>query len=57
MQNVRKTVARWIATATGVQQQPPRSVKPAALRTLDEAELQAVKGGSGNSTSSPTKTW
>jgi hypothetical protein len=55
MQSVRKTLSRWIAKTTGADKQQGSATKP--VRVLDERELRAVKGGSGSSTSSPTKTW
>jgi hypothetical protein len=55
MQQVRKSVVRWFSHVVA----KPQSAKhgKTQLPQLDEAQLQAVKGGTGTSTQSPTKTW
>lgn len=57
MQQVRKSVVRWISHVVAKPQSAKRGKTGAQLPQLDEAQLQSVKGGVGESTQSPTKTW
>ena len=57
MQQVRKSVVRWFSHVVAKSQSAKPGKLAAQLPQLDEAQLQAVKGGTGASTQSPTKTW
>lgn len=50
------SIIRWVAKL--VAKEPQRSTaNPQSLRTLDADQLRQVSGGTGTSTSTPTKGW
>ena len=57
MQQVRKSLVRWISQLAGTTKRPASASVKTEPRTLDAAELGAIKGGDGGPTTSPTKTW
>ena len=57
MQQVRKSLVRWISQIAGTAKRSVPESARAEPRALDAAELEAIKGGDGGPTASPTKTW
>jgi hypothetical protein len=52
-----KSIIRWVGKLFAKEPRRPTGGPSQRLRTLDEAQLRQVGGGTGESTSTPTKTW
>jgi hypothetical protein len=51
------SIIRWVGKLFAKELQHTTDRPNQRLRTLDETQLRQVGGGSGQSTSTPTKTW